>query len=478
MSDSKNLSRRNFLKASGVVAMGVLAVACAPMPAPGAQQGAGDSAGAEAVTLDWWSEVFTEHAENRIEAYAEVAPNVTINYVSMGWGEMTPKLMTAIAGGTPPDIVTNDRFRMVQWVTRGGVMDLTDFVEAYGINEEDYPAAAWEEGSWQGKPYSIPNCVDSRMVMWNRDLFEEAGLDPDVAPPTHDWEAMQELAVTLTTSTDGEIETIGFIPAGGVGGTASGNGAEWVLAFANAAEFLKDDQTAWMDNPDLVETLTWQKSCLDALGGTDVVSEFATGLPNEQGFDPFGAGTVAINIKGSFDFFRLFNNYPELNYSTDMWKMHNSPDDPISFIGGFCLAIPEGVPAVTESQEFLNFLLSDESFFNLGETSGLYPAKISVATDPKLAATSPTPEFFLKGAEAMTYGRIRPVSPVGETITSYWAGTTATGSCMAKRVPNRPLRTRRTSFRRNWTISGRTGNGCREDGSSVSIGPSSALMKV
>ena len=90
-----------------------------------------------------------------IEKY--VMPNVSIEFVTFKWGEMTPKLMTASAGGAAPHITRQDRFRMAGWAGRGGATLLDDFVDQYNINGDDYFPATWAEGVWAGKVYSIPS---------------------------------------------------------------------------------------------------------------------------------------------------------------------------------------------------------------------------------------------------------------------------------------------------------------------------------
>ena len=56
----------------------------------------------EAVNLEFWSEGAADWAEERIEKYQEMMPSVSIEFVTFKWGEMTPKLMTASAGGAAP----------------------------------------------------------------------------------------------------------------------------------------------------------------------------------------------------------------------------------------------------------------------------------------------------------------------------------------------------------------------------------------
>ena len=57
--------------------------------------------------------------------------------------------------------------------------------------KDQYYPAPWEEATYQGKVYGIPNSSDNRILYYNRAMFKakarelrEAGLDPDRPPRT------------------------------------------------------------------------------------------------------------------------------------------------------------------------------------------------------------------------------------------------------------------------------------------------------
>ena len=198
------VSRRTFLKYSaGAPALPLWLRA--PVGRRLLAGGEAAPAAAEQLTLSFWSEGAAEWAEQMNAQYMEANPNINIEFVTFQWGEMTPKLMTASAGGTAPNITRQDRFRMAGWAGRGGAEPLDSFVDQYGINAEDYWPATWAEGVWQGTVYSIPFYTDGRFVFWNKDIFAEVWTD--APPPTQDWEAMVDLAARLTKTADDGAST-------------------------------------------------------------------------------------------------------------------------------------------------------------------------------------------------------------------------------------------------------------------------------
>jgi ABC-type glycerol-3-phosphate transport system substrate-binding protein len=135
MSDSTNkkYSRRGFLKASSaLVGMSVIA-ACVPVAPPPAAQPAAESKespaeapAAEAMVIEAWSRMTglaQESIMGIIENYnAQNTMGTTVEFVYIAQTEGSQadeKLMTAVAGGTPPALHYADRFTVPQFAHQG-----------------------------------------------------------------------------------------------------------------------------------------------------------------------------------------------------------------------------------------------------------------------------------------------------------------------------------------------------------------------
>ena len=72
----------------------------------------------------------------------------------MGAGAMNPqKLMTAIVGNVPPDVIQQDRFTIGDWASRDAFMSLDglyrrDQQQADGVHEADFYPACWREANY------------------------------------------------------------------------------------------------------------------------------------------------------------------------------------------------------------------------------------------------------------------------------------------------------------------------------------------
>ena len=115
-----------------------------------------------------------------IRRFEESHPGVRVQMLGMGAGRMNPqKLMTAIVGGVPPDVVFQDRFAVADWAYLGAFEELDPLIARDRGSDpltpvrEDYYPAPWEECVFDGKLYGIPWMSDTRILYWNRAVFRE-----------------------------------------------------------------------------------------------------------------------------------------------------------------------------------------------------------------------------------------------------------------------------------------------------------------
>jgi multiple sugar transport system substrate-binding protein len=90
--------------------------------------------------------------------------------------QMSEKLLTAIAAGTPPDTAEFDRFIVASRAAKSSLTDLTSMASVARVSQDQYYPFSWEEASYKGKLYALPFDTDTRGRYYNLDVFKEAGL--------------------------------------------------------------------------------------------------------------------------------------------------------------------------------------------------------------------------------------------------------------------------------------------------------------
>lgn len=431
------------------------------------------SAGRQNVKLVVWGLQASEEQAGQRAQVAEFEkrnPGVKVSVLSMGAGQMNPqKLMTAIVGRTPPDVINQDRFTIGDWASRDTFMDLSKLIKRDrdrpdGVRPEDYYKPCWAEAQYKGKVYAIPNSTDDRFLYYNKTLFAQAGL----TRPPRTWSELKSYAKKLTLNgTDGSIKQIGFIPNWG-------NSWLYLYSWQMGGEFMSPDgRKCTMNNPLSVKALEYMVSIYDALGGAQKVDQFQAGFQPDA-MDPFLTGKVAmkIDVDGAANNIARFN--PDLNFGVAPapvpderyartvlnvqydakgvalgmpraeWEKRRAlasgegskgrfrgKETYITWSGGFSWAIPVGAKNTELAWKFIKWMSSPEAGliaaaaqkrYNLGKGRPFVPTmhanqKYNAAVFEKFAPETPKFRNSVKFAlSMMPYSRYRPVTFVGQPL--------------------------------------------------------------
>ncbi len=129
-----------------------------------------------------------------VEEYQKTHPNVKIEPVSIPFGGLEPKILTALATQTVPDIARVDVAFLPKLALRGALCAM-DTLGIEKIKDELRPVAL--HSCQLGEHiYGVPEQVNGLCLFYNKDLFKEAGLDPNRPPET--WDEFVEYAKKLT----------------------------------------------------------------------------------------------------------------------------------------------------------------------------------------------------------------------------------------------------------------------------------------
>ena len=118
------------------------------------------------------------------EAWASYYPGITVNYQNVGYNDMLDKIRTAAAGGAAPDVAKMPILWGVEFAARGDTSEVT--LEEFGWTAEQFWPGALKSVTWEDKLYGVPTNNETMAFIWNKQLFADAGLDPESPPATWD----------------------------------------------------------------------------------------------------------------------------------------------------------------------------------------------------------------------------------------------------------------------------------------------------
>lgn len=137
--------------------------------------------------------------DKRIEEFQSQNPNITVKPSTEVWDAQT--FQAKLAGGTLPTVMSVSLTYSHELIQDGQLPDMTPYLEELGMVEDLNPLALDKVTDAEGKIYTIPVGLFSVGIAYNRDIFTQAGLDPD-KPPT-DWDEVREYAKTISEKVPG-----------------------------------------------------------------------------------------------------------------------------------------------------------------------------------------------------------------------------------------------------------------------------------
>lgn len=117
---------------------------------------------------------FTDYFKTLIGNFEKENPNVSVRWVDVPWTAMQSKILAAVSSKTAPDVVNLNPDFAAQLAGRNAWLPLDGKVSDATQNE--YLPNIWKASTLNGKSFGIPWYLTSRIAIYNRDLFQKAGL--------------------------------------------------------------------------------------------------------------------------------------------------------------------------------------------------------------------------------------------------------------------------------------------------------------
>ena len=377
----------------------------------------------------FWGSPVRRNAIRRVVAICQQQlPNIQITETFKPFGDLYTAHIAAVAAGSGmADVIVEDRPQLPQRAVDGIDISLQEFADRDGIDGSAFWPFTWQETLFEGETYGIPYETDVRVLYYNKNAFEEVGLDPNQPPTT--WDELMEYADKLDKkAADGTFERLGFSPL-------IGNVGPDVWGRTNGWEPIQDGKPV-VNTPEMQETVEWVKSWMDRYGGFQAHQDFRADLgaaPN----DAFMSGKVAmlVDINGyssQLNFFRPRVPTGEGDETAElMWGVSDIPTntgEKASTSGGFALSIPTGSPNAEAAWEFIKCATSQEAQASWARDTYAMPANLSAANDPVLLA-DPNWQFYVDAMEYSSGGTFYPEyanwgQELGNRYESVWTGET------------------------------------------------------
>ena len=160
----------------------------------------------EKIVLDWWvTDVATlvDIYQSVADAYMKAHPDIEIRLSSFP-NEYGDKMAAAQAAGTVPDIYIEEV--LANGASSGQMLNLTPYMEADNFNPEEIYYQPYMDYmcKFDGNYYALPRDIFTVAIVYNKDLFDVAG----VPYPQEGW-TLEEFMETARQLTKPEIRQYG-----------------------------------------------------------------------------------------------------------------------------------------------------------------------------------------------------------------------------------------------------------------------------
>ncbi|MBE3001024.1 extracellular solute-binding protein [Nocardiopsis sp. HNM0947] len=319
--------------------------------------------------------------ENLIEEFEEANPEHTVELQVINWNDIDQEITTRIQTGEQPDILNLNKF--AEYALDDLLLPAEDAVSAEVLDDFDEGFA--EASSYEGTQYALPFIASTRLLFYNEELFEEAGIEE----PPADWDGVREAAAAID---DLDGDAVGYgLPLG-----PEEAQAEFLMWAAGNNGTLHDGDSWQINSPENTETLEFLSGMVDDgltqpnPGGTD-----RTDL-----FNVFAQGNIGMLNGAVFLPGMVEEQNPDLEYGVAEIPLADAEDPPMTLgVQDFLMAFDNGNDETVNL--FLDFFYQEENYTEFLEREGFLPATEGAVghmdDDPLMEPfieSLPTSEFY------------------------------------------------------------------------------------
>ena len=358
------------------------------------------------LTVSVWDNESTPQFKSIAKAFMDKYPNVEVELIDTQSAEYNNKLTVMLAGGdSDPDVImVKDAENQVTMKDKNQLLDLTEYIQRDSVDMSIYSGAE-EQLKMDGTQYTLPFRKDWYVLYYNKDLFDQAGVEYPSDDMT--WDEYEELARKMTSG-EGSSKVYGT------------HNHTWMAMVSNWA--VQDGKNTLMSD-DYSFLKPWYEQAL-RLQDDGIVQSYANLKTGSIHYiSVFEQQQCAMIPMGSWFISTLISDQNEGKYDFN-WGVAKLPHPEGVPAGSSMGAVtPVGVNAKSDvpeiAWEFVKFATSEEGALVLAQ-NGVFPAASSDAIVDALGSMEGFPEDGKGALEVTDFVFDRPLdakmAPVRKVI--------------------------------------------------------------
>jgi len=346
-----------------------------------------------------------------VRMFEEEHPNIKINTTWVPPENYYDKLKVRIASGNAPDLMRIVIEQYQDLADRGAFLDIQPYVDKdvesnpeFASQMDDYFNILIDALEYNDSLYGLPGDWNNAIIFYNKDLFDEAGVEY----PRADWTVEEFLAaareLTKDNNGDGKTDQYGYLVTGDWFDCI----APWIYTF-DGSILNEDWSKAEINSPKSVEGIKF----INDLVNKYEVSPPPAVMKQFGGSQFFMTGKVAMAHYGRY----MVPAFRRANFN---WDVQEQPIGPSGERG-----VPFGVAAISASKdteypeaayEFIKYFSSPEAVEVMNDLGNSIPVLRSVTETDEFKNPELPPANQFAMIEAMEYSKLIPSPPGNNEI--------------------------------------------------------------
>lgn len=346
--------------------------------------GSGAFAQDDVIEIEYWQYNFGARIDAMnmlIEQFEAENPDVHVVHNSdIPYDNFRDEIAASAPAGVGPDVVSLFYGWIPAFVDAGYLIPLPeeDFPDEW---IESYFSPMVAESKFEGEYWAIPTAVRSLALFWNKDLFEAAGLDPEVPPAT--LEEFVDMAIATTQYDGSGTDILNILVEGHAPGFPAQDHhwfREVLIRQYGGVPYSEDNKTVMWNSEEGCEAFKWLAAFETEYktGSNDLFTDVTQAFIN---------GQSALHVDGSFRIGSITSGNPELNYGVA--ELPVGPNGENHTFGsywthGLTQRAASDPARLEASARFLKFITTAEAGLLWVDIVGELPAQLEAASDPAI----------------------------------------------------------------------------------------------
>jgi len=318
---------------------------------------------------------FNDYMNKLLENYKKDHPGLQIEWVDLPAKEIEQKTLTAIAGGKSPDVINLNPNFTAKLAEVGALTDLETLVSKE--TKEKYFENIWKSATIGGKTYGFPWYLSTAITIYNKDLFQKAGLDPEKPPKT--FAELAEVGKTIKEKTGKYVFSPNFADSGKI--------LEYLVQ--EGIPLLSDDQRKAAFNTPAAEKFI--QFWLD-LTKNKIIPQDSITQGHREVIDRFQAGETAVLVSGPQFLKIVAENAPQLYKNIGIGTQLSGNSEKIG-VGVMNLVLPQSGKHREEAAKLAEYITNGSNQLDFAKIVTILPSVKEAAQDNYFTNLPTKPEL-------------------------------------------------------------------------------------